>query len=213
MLCGEGTKQAVNRSIIEALSTCNAPLKYIFKLLCYITVGCGWRLTSYNGGDDEVDLQELMEAYQQFEARFSPGGLRDDLPCVYVLSVDVPGQPRYYVGRTGTLNKTGQSSPFKRLATHLTKRGNTQSALWEKARCLRDKSFENAPVHFAAIAVPPENVVDAEKWLCAQFEREDLINENPSGVPPDISDELKHALNDLMKKLTANKAKRDRKTY
>lgn len=64
-----------------------------------------------------------------FRVRGDAGGFRHERRAVYLLR-----SGRFsYAGVTGTSNATGVSSPYKRLASHLAKRGNTQSAFWDNA--------------------------------------------------------------------------------
>ena len=66
-----------------------------------------------------------------YKAHLTPGGLRAAEQCVYLLELRRGNEVWRYVGRTGTSNGTGVSSPYKRLARHLAKVGKTQSCIWE----------------------------------------------------------------------------------
>ncbi len=95
---------------------------------------------------------------------------------MYIISISFSNERKYYVGRTGTSNGTGTSSPFKRLGTHLAKRGNTKSVFWENARELEDARFNEADIHFHALPVGLAEVGDAEKWLILWLLGNSVIN-------------------------------------
>ena len=64
---------------------------------------------------------------------FKPGGFTGGALSLYAIIV----RDRVYVGMTGTSSGTGVSSPYKRLATHLRKNGNTKSCIWETSSKLQ----------------------------------------------------------------------------
>src|SRR5437667_9018607 len=88
-------------------------------------------------------------------AQFTAGGLSRKSPCVYLLTIQSGSARWHYVGRTGTSNRTGTSSPYQRLARHLAKVGKTQSCIWDSA-CLPSRVLEKAGISFSALPLDDE---------------------------------------------------------
>ena len=109
-------------------------------------------------------------------AKFSPGGLILDTPCVYVLQIKTEQISWLYIGKTGTSNNTGISSPYKRLAKHLAKIGSTQSCIWDNRHILSPNILQSATIRFEAVPVPSEYASTAEKWLLWKFREHHLLN-------------------------------------
>jgi hypothetical protein len=128
-------------------------------------------------------------------AEFTAGGLSKKSRCVYLLTVRAGKQKWHYVGRTGTSNKTGFSSPYQRLAKHLAKVGKTQSCIWD-ADCLPPKVLDRAIISFLALPIAQEDEVRlAEKWLHWRFaDKPSLNKENPPTSEPKISGKLRARL-------------------
>ena len=124
-------------------------------------------------------------------ADLSAGGLSNKLPCVYILTIRGVKDWWHYVGRTGTSNRTGTSSPYKRLAKHLAKGGNTQSCIWGSDLPLL--VLENAAISFVALMIDQEDEVGlAEKWLHWRFKDKPSLNrETPPKAEPQLSAELR----------------------
>lgn len=100
------------------------------------------------------------------EATLTAGGFNHQDPCVYVINITSPQGDWMYVGRTQTSNGAGTSSPYKRLALHLAKRGATQSCIWDNhPDPLSSHILAEARIAFRAIYVPAQNVAVAERWL------------------------------------------------
>lgn len=132
------------------------------------------------------------------KATLSAGGIIASGPCVYVLSLHNEETREIYIGRTGSSNGTGTSSPYKRLAKHLAKSGSTMS-------CIHDNQFperflESAAVTFLAESVPQDVEVHAERWLRWKFRSEILLNkDNPPTEEPELKGALKATLELLYK--------------
>ena len=127
-------------------------------------------------------------------ARLSPGGLAAKSPCVYVITASRGRRRVFYVGRTLTASGTGMSCPYKRLGTHLAKRGKTQSSIWRTATELREDWFDNGAISFCALPISPKQVAVAEKWVMSQFEVSTLLNRRPCREAPGISSILRQKL-------------------
>ena len=124
-------------------------------------------------------------------AEFSPGGLVGNIPCVYLLILRNGAQSWHYVGRTGTSNRTGTSSPYKRLARHLAPVGNTQSCIRQLPEGLR----KSASISFVALRLPERNVKHAETWMRWHLQDSYSLNRQKAPkVPPSIEKRLKQQL-------------------
>ncbi len=112
-------------------------------------------------------------------AEFTAGGLSKS-PCVYLLSIRAAKETWRYVGRTGTSNKTGTSSPYQRLAKHLAKVGKTQSCIWD-SDCLPQDILDRAAICFVALPVALEEELKlAERWLRWRLRGEHCLNKEPA---------------------------------
>ena len=130
-------------------------------------------------------------------ADFTAGGLSCKLPCVYILTIRDTNKSYYYIGRTGTSNNTGMSSPYKRLAKHLAKHGNTQSCIWNADL---PKSFLDAAViSFVALTFDEKDeAASAEDWLRWRFAGKNSLNkEMPEKEEPSVPAELRAKLTSL----------------
>ena len=84
---------------------------------------------------------------------------------------------KYYVGKTGSSNKTGRSSIYGRLASHLRKIGNTLSFFYDKLK-IRNK---NGEVQFFFEKVPSGiKPTEVEKFIIAELRNRGyhLLNAN-----------------------------------
>jgi len=118
-------------------------------------------------------------------ANFSAGGLSKRRKCVYLLSIRSAKETWHYVGRTGTSNKTGTSSPYQRLAKHLAKVGNTQSCIWDSV-CLPPTILDEATIDFVALPIDQEDEITlAERWLRWRIRDEHSLNKEklPTSEP------------------------------
>ena len=133
-------------------------------------------------------------------AKLGPGGLIHNTPCVYVLQIIAERESWLYIGRTGTSNKTGTSSPYKRLAKHLAKAGSTQSCIWDNSQVLPLEVLQSATIRFDAVPVPFDYVSTAEQWLLWKFREHHLLNKErkfPS-IEPKIESEIRDLLTGLI---------------
>lgn len=128
-------------------------------------------------------------------ADFTAGGFSKKAQCVYLLTIQGPRDTWHYVGRTGTSNKTGISSPYQRLAKHLAKSGKTQSAIWD-SRCLSPDDLDRAAISFVALPIARDDELKlAEEWLRWHSAGERSLNkEKPPVSEPVISAELRSRL-------------------
>jgi hypothetical protein len=125
-------------------------------------------------------------------ADFSSGGLTGNMPCIYLLTLRDAGQSWRYVGRTGTSNNTGTSSPYKRLAKHLAKAGKTQSCIWDSSKRLPPGFLNNASLSFVALLLQKEDVKQAEQWMRWYFRESNSLNrEKPPKQEPRIEKQLR----------------------
>jgi hypothetical protein len=99
-----------------------------------------------------------------------------------------------------TSNATGISAPFKRLSTHLSKRGNTQSMFWKTSSELRREWLSDATINFFAVSVSKDQVGLAENWVMSKFARDLLLNHNPCQITPEIPADLEFQLQALLTK-------------
>ncbi len=131
------------------------------------------------------------------KATLSPGGLLESDPCVYILTLTAQGLQKMYVGRTGTSNNTGTSTPYKRLASHLAKRGKTMSCIHQ------DNKFPagflaKASIKFVAVPVPPNTQKDSERWVRWKFGSQKLLNKDKAPIhEPELPNEIKIKLKRL----------------
>ena len=129
------------------------------------------------------------------KANFSAGGILSKKPCVYILTMRNDKECRHYVGKTGTSNETGISSPFKRLAAHIAKRGKTQSCIWDND--LNKDFLQTAAISFRALLVEENDVSNAEKWVFWEMSSQSLFMLNKQTKileQPKISPELQKNL-------------------
>jgi hypothetical protein len=133
-------------------------------------------------------------------ADFASGGFSKNAQCVYLLTVRGTKNTWHYVGRTGTSNRTGVSSPYQRLAKHLAKVGNTQSCIWDSV-CLSSQILEHAALSFVALPLADEDELRlAEAWLRWRFAGESSLNkERPPTSEPKISSRLRSQLRPICK--------------
>jgi hypothetical protein len=143
-------------------------------------------------------------------ADFSAGGLSKQFPCVYLLTVRGRQGAWYYVGKTGTSNRTGTSSPYERLAKHLAKVGNTQSCIWDSDRLKRD-DVDHAGICFIALPLDQAEVNVAEKWLhwrssgWPSAAGRSLNKEKPPNTQPEILPALRRRLRDVFERKTGQR--------
>ena len=135
-------------------------------------------------------------------ANFTSGGFSKRAKCVYLITVRGAKNTWQYVGRTGTSNKTGVSSPYQRLAKHLVKVGTTQSCIWDSG-CLSHQVLARAALSFVALPITDEDELQhAEKWLRWRFSgRHSLNKERPPVSEPDISSRLRSRLRAMYEKV------------
>ena len=125
----------------------------------------------------------------------------ENAPCVYVLTLTTDNERKSYVGRTGTSNNTGISTPYKRLGSHLAKIGNTRS-------CIHDNDFpdgflEKATTTFLAVTVPPNLHVHAERWMRWKFGTQELLNRDKAPLhEPILPSEIRKKLERLYQTAT-----------
>jgi hypothetical protein len=136
--------------------------------------------------------------YNEFKAHLTPGGFSAEEQCVYLVELRRGNEVRRYVGRTGTSNGTGVSSPYKRLARHLAKVGKTQSCIWKDKvtpRIHKDL-LNNAEIFFTALPMAKRKQVDlAERWLRWKLGGDLSLNqEPPPSEEPDLDSQLKERL-------------------
>lgn len=140
-------------------------------------------------------------------AKLGPGGFQDS-PCVYILQIITERESLLYVGRTGTSNKTGSSSPYKRLAKHLAKTGSTQSCIWDNPQVLSPVVLQTATIRFEAIPVQSKYSSTAERWLLWKFRNHRLLNKERK---PSIESEIETKIRDLLEKLVQTIEKKGKK--
>jgi hypothetical protein len=129
-------------------------------------------------------------------AKLGPGGLNQDSPCVYVLQIITEQESWLYIGRTGTSNKTGISSPYKRLAKHLAKVGSTQSCIWDNSHVLSPEVLQSATIRFEAVPIPLDYVSTAEQWLLWKFREQHLLNKERK--LPSVEPKIEVKIRDLL---------------
>lgn len=114
-------------------------------------------------------------------ASFSAGGFCHNRPCVYLLAIRSGKDTWAYVGRTSSSNGSGVSAPYKRLAAHLSKRGATQSCIWDNTSRFPERTLEYASISFHAVLVDACHVRNAERWLQWQLRDKgvDVLNRPP----------------------------------
>lgn len=128
-------------------------------------------------------------------ANLTAGGFSKETPCIYLLTLCSAKKIWRYVGRTGTSNKTGISSPYQRLAKHLAKAGKTQSCIWDSP-CFSPEILNCAKISFKALLISKEkDLKQAEKWLRWHFSGKCSLNkEKVPKSEPKISDKLRSRL-------------------
>ncbi len=135
-------------------------------------------------------------------SHLSSGWITESGPCVYVLSLRSKKQRKLYIGRTGTSNNTGISTPFKRLASHLSKRGKTRSCIHDND--LDDAFLKNAEITFTAVSVPLGQQISSEQWLRWKFKETEVLNRDAyPPTEPNLSPETRNKLETLFR--TINK--------
>jgi hypothetical protein len=135
-------------------------------------------------------------------ARCPAGGFSRDLPAVYFLVVG----NKIYIGKTGTSSHTGISSPYQRLATHLRKHGNTQSALWDLFASDQDLneveiifSFAYVPRRIRSQRIEQGVVFDARE----RFGEDVVLNRSPAGGRPGMTDDEERLVQELVIEISA----------
>jgi hypothetical protein len=133
-----------------------------------------------------------------FKAHLTSGGLCSTEQCVYLVELRRGDEVWRYVGRTGTSNGTGVSSPYKRLAKHLAKVGNTQSCIWEAPTTPRISKdlLKDAEILFTALPMAhAKQLALSERWLRWKFGgRRSLNQQSPPSAEPDLDSQLKGRL-------------------
>ena len=116
------------------------------------------------------------------------GGFSKNLKAIYILVVG----SRFYIGKTGTSNRTGVSAPYQRFATHLHKRGRTQSALWDLFEPMSDLNESDI---FFSYAYVPQTLRPQRIERCMVFDAREkfgedvVLNRTPVGDRPDMSND------------------------
>lgn len=77
-------------------------------------------------------------------------GFVKDIRILYYIKF---GLDKIYIGMNGTSNKTGQSSAFGRLATHIKKCGKTKSVIWDTYAC---NGVINDDIQFGFTPIPTD---------------------------------------------------------
>ena len=133
-------------------------------------------------------------------AELSAGGLSNGSRCPYMLTLRHDGRTWRYVGKTGTSSKTGVSSPFKRLAKHLAKAGETQSCIWDSV-CLPRRVLERGTIRFLALSIADDDKLKfGEDWLRWRTQGKSSLNkQRPPASEPEISAGLRARLRSVFK--------------
>jgi hypothetical protein len=143
------------------------------------------------------------EMKQIFRAHFSPGGFSSTERCVYMVELRRGEEVWRYVGRTGTSNNTGVSSPYKRLARHLAKVGTTQSCIWEDSTTAKVSIdlLEKAEIFFTALPLENKKLVDqSEHWLHWKLRGTRTLNqERPAATEPALDPLIKERLVEIFR--------------
>ncbi len=74
-------------------------------------------------------LKGLISRQRMIKATLSPGGLLESDPCVYILTLTAQGLQKMIWGVLELQTIRGPARLYKRLASHLAKRGKTMSCI------------------------------------------------------------------------------------